>query len=631
MVFLKIPTSGKALADLTVPVHKSRKPKFDLHLKIYDLNNVPLVSGVSSVKWHMPHSLRSEHHGRTQKQPVANHRVEYNYAKVIPLRLAIDRNNCLSEYPIDFEIIQEFEAHGAGRVEKIVLGKLSLNLAEYVAESDSILRNRPEASALSGLRDWPDNSPGGRHSRRRSSMSGKASFVPSLGSAASGTTDFAGLDPFSDAESPVEDGVIRRYLMQDSKINSTLKIGILLVQTDGERNYIAPPLKSAPVFGGIAGIVASSEVLNGGETNFEDSEDHGAVGSVVNTMLGGGLSAKGHENTEIQDVYRRALAASWACQADELPADECIEDIFSGGDGFRTHSKNFSPLAEHDPSGALIPAGTSLVAAKEGHGWSTSSPTASSIHEGDEESDPVPLVSSNFRTSGKKHHNILPRLGPIRRKTLPVPDHSSSGLQALSSPLTSQWRDRPNSHGSSGDDGGTGGSSGNTSGSNNQDGEDNEGGATLRPSDIRKFGGRNRLPTRGISGSSDRAITPRADAELAHEIPTSKASGTRSSRSSPGPLTAAAFADNNRPDDDLGSSALAEGSSKKAGPKLGQTTVGRLPSRGSQKSSRKSSGQGSGNGSGHDEQARRAREVHEFDVRDDYVAWQLPSTIAASS
>lgn len=37
-------------------------------------------------------------------------------------------------------------------------------------------------------------------------------------------------------------------------------------------------------------------------------------------------------------MYRRALAASWAVQQGELPPDECIEDIFSGGDGWKNES-----------------------------------------------------------------------------------------------------------------------------------------------------------------------------------------------------------------------------------------------------------------------------------------------------
>lgn len=56
-----------------------------------------------------------------------------------------------------------------------------------------------------------------------------------------------------------EEGVVRRYLMQESKINSTLKIGITMKQVDGERNFVAPPLKTAPVFGGIAGIMAGEQ------------------------------------------------------------------------------------------------------------------------------------------------------------------------------------------------------------------------------------------------------------------------------------------------------------------------------------------------------------------------------------
>lgn len=37
---------------------------------------------------------------------------------------------------------------------------------------------------------------------------------------------------------------------------------------------------------------------------------------------------------EMQDLYRRALTASYTSNDSELPADECIEDIFAGGDGW---------------------------------------------------------------------------------------------------------------------------------------------------------------------------------------------------------------------------------------------------------------------------------------------------------
>lgn len=54
-----------------------------------------------------------------------------------------------------------------------------------------------------------------------------------------------------------------------------------------------------------------------------------------NTLGISSLNSKNREsNGSTQDVYRRTLAASWQLQAGELQADECIEDIFSGGDGW---------------------------------------------------------------------------------------------------------------------------------------------------------------------------------------------------------------------------------------------------------------------------------------------------------
>jgi hypothetical protein len=296
--------------------------------KIYDLNNVPLVSGVSLIKWHLPHSIRGEHRGRTGKRPIAKNRVEYNYAKVVPVRIAIDRNGNLSDCQIEFEVVQEFSMAGAAaggggyRDEKITLGTVQLNLSEYVEESEAILREDGSVarSSVSG--------PSGRseekgYGAKRSSvgLGGQAEPVSPKNTAAGRAGEPAANESSDDAE----EGVVRRYLMQESKINSTLKIGILMVQIDGERGFAAPTLKTAPVFGGIAGIMQSEPL---------DQDGSGRDG-------GGGTSlppalSKSRETSELQDMYRRALAASWACPHGELPADECIEDIFAGGDGFGT-------------------------------------------------------------------------------------------------------------------------------------------------------------------------------------------------------------------------------------------------------------------------------------------------------
>src|SRR5690606_16117135 len=127
-----------------------------------------------------------------------------------------------------------------------------------------------------------------------------------------------------EGEEAVQDGVVRRYLMQDSKVNSTLKISILMVQVDGERNFVAPPPKSAPMFGSIAGLVA------GDTLEPVDVGTAATPGHPPSSFAPG----KSRDAYEAQDMYRRALAASWASQPGELPADQCIENIFSGGEGF---------------------------------------------------------------------------------------------------------------------------------------------------------------------------------------------------------------------------------------------------------------------------------------------------------
>jgi hypothetical protein len=53
------------------------------------------------------------------------------------------------------------------------------------------------------------------------------------------------------------------------------------------------------------------------------------------------LSVGSREAGELQDMYRRTLAAYWSAQPGELKADECIEDIFSGGDGWGDREKPY--------------------------------------------------------------------------------------------------------------------------------------------------------------------------------------------------------------------------------------------------------------------------------------------------
>lgn len=259
-------------------VSKSRKVRFALTLSIHDLNNVPLVSGTSLIKWHLPHSTSAEHRGRTSKCAIKDHRVQYSYEKSTNVRLTVAKSGQLQECRIDFEVQQEYSAGGRG--ERITLGHVHLNLAEYVNASEP-------------------SSPGKE-----------------------------------DAEGQ---GITRRYLMQDSKINSTLKIGIKMQHIEGTRDYYAPVLRTAPVFGGIAGIISSSDPAATSAQHNEATARGGGDEEAADAAAMPNFSTyttTSKEIGEMQDMYRKTLSAYWSSQPGELKADECIEDIFAGGDGW---------------------------------------------------------------------------------------------------------------------------------------------------------------------------------------------------------------------------------------------------------------------------------------------------------
>ncbi|KAI5282186.1 hypothetical protein KEM54_002905, partial [Ascosphaera aggregata] len=83
-------------SHLTVP--KSRRPRFELTLRILDLNNIPLTAGTAHVKWHLPLSNAAEHRGRTDKAAISpsSHLASWAYVKVLPVRMTVDKQGMLN-------------------------------------------------------------------------------------------------------------------------------------------------------------------------------------------------------------------------------------------------------------------------------------------------------------------------------------------------------------------------------------------------------------------------------------------------------------------------------------------------------------------------------------------------------
>lgn len=64
------------------------------------------------------------------------------------------------------------------------------------------------------------------------------------------------------------------------------------------------------------------------------------------------INSQSREVADMQDMYRRTLAASWNSRSDDLPADKLIEELFSGSISWShdTHDARTGKAADHDSS-----------------------------------------------------------------------------------------------------------------------------------------------------------------------------------------------------------------------------------------------------------------------------------------
>ena len=125
----------------------------------------------------------------------------------------------------------------------------------------------------------------------------------------------------------------RRYLLQESKMNSTVKVTIAVVHVEGNREYTTPPLKKAQMFHGITNLLAENKDL---PQISRGMEQH---------------NSKNLLHSPTQEMYRRTFAAQWRIQAGELPPRDVVEDIFNGGTGWSAGSPPIIPsIPEKRPS-----------------------------------------------------------------------------------------------------------------------------------------------------------------------------------------------------------------------------------------------------------------------------------------
>ncbi|RHZ44755.1 hypothetical protein Glove_709g20 [Diversispora epigaea] len=123
----------------------------------------------------------------------------------------------------------------------------------------------------------------------------------------------------------------RRYLLQDSKINSTLKLTINTKQTFGDVVFKVPLLKKTQIFGGLAGIISE-------QTERQDDErstrrlrpnfgNHYTARSRSTISL---RSAYYTHSTHVTPITSSLMANSFLRKVNDKSPTDVIEEIFMG-------------------------------------------------------------------------------------------------------------------------------------------------------------------------------------------------------------------------------------------------------------------------------------------------------------
>ncbi|KAG5365594.1 hypothetical protein CJU90_4687 [Yarrowia sp. C11] len=117
----------------------SDRPRFNLKLKIIELANVPQLTGVAIVRWHLTDHRSNDSRGRTEMAPIRNHRAEWNYETSMEFRMRIDDDKMLHGSSIMFDVFVESRTDRLNDKEintsdRNNLGRVELDLAEYAQD-----------------------------------------------------------------------------------------------------------------------------------------------------------------------------------------------------------------------------------------------------------------------------------------------------------------------------------------------------------------------------------------------------------------------------------------------------------------------------------------------------------------
>lgn len=126
--------------------YQMSRPKFHVDLRVKELTNIPQNTGQVYAKWYLKDSAKPDARGRTSSEPIKDHRASWDYSSRTSTRIGIDRDHILRHSWIVFDVQWEHQGNG-----KLSLGKVELNLAEYVNRQSDMNRYLLKESKINSI------------------------------------------------------------------------------------------------------------------------------------------------------------------------------------------------------------------------------------------------------------------------------------------------------------------------------------------------------------------------------------------------------------------------------------------------------------------------------------------------
>lgn len=322
---------------------KNRKPKFLLKLRVNELINIPQSSGYCYIKWNLKEgtgtsspvvdtngetkSVMNQSHGLTPKVKVENHRARWNYEFERPLqvKLLVDRNRDLVSKFMVLEVIFEFmneqhqrkeprksglHSHAENHVVeavsnnvyaqrttgKLLLGVVSLNIAEYVREDEQPVTNR--------------------FLLKKSKVNSILNVTMQLSLVRGNYGDFNAVRSFTSGQLP---GPFRNgfgdILDDSSDLGSS--------HSSAYQSSIGSPQGSRHIFG-----------TDNNHPTGSNGKPSSNLGSSVTSRTMPTTTISTSMGPLVDSLYQKTFQLPWDPRPGEYTPRECVEDILQGGNGW---------------------------------------------------------------------------------------------------------------------------------------------------------------------------------------------------------------------------------------------------------------------------------------------------------